>query len=222
MPDVRIGSGMRADPTAIVGYEPAQYGDRGFEIGADAQVRSGSAIYLGSVIGERLQTGHNVVIREGCQIGDDVSVGTNSVIDCGCHIGNRVEIHCNCYIAQNTDIEDDAFLAPGVCIAGDLHAGQHGSARTMSGPVIGAGAQIGVNVTILPNVRIGAGALIGAGAVVSLDIPDGVVAFGNPAEVSGRVDDLTAIERRIEAVSGSARRYRRTHPGVDQDRRPGS
>ena len=46
----------------------------------------------------------------------------------------------------------------------------------MAGPSIGAGAQIGVNVTILPFVRIGAGALIGAGSVVTRDVPAAVVA----------------------------------------------
>jgi serine acetyltransferase len=92
----------------------------------------------------------------------------------------------------------------------------------MSGPWIGAGAQIGVNATLLPFVRIGAGCLIGAGAVVVLDIPDGCVAFGNPAIVRGHVGDLTAIEKRVEAVTTSASRYRRSRPyGVSllQDRR---
>ena len=44
-----------------------------------------------------------------------------------------------------------------------------------------AGAQIGVNVTILPYVTIGVGAIIGAGSVVTRDVPPGVVAYGNPA-----------------------------------------
>jgi acetyltransferase-like isoleucine patch superfamily enzyme len=78
----------------------------------------------------------------------------------------------------------------------------------MSGPWIGPGAQIGVNVTILPYVRIGAGSLIGAGAVVVRDIPDGMVAFGNPATVKGEVRDLPAIETRVDAVAASVSRYR--------------
>src|SRR3954467_6996401 len=198
MSEVRMEGGMRADGPAILGYPPVRTCVRDLHIGARAQVRSGTAIYLGSRIGARFQTGHNVVIREECRIGDDVSVWSNTVVDYGCHIGNRVKIHSNCYIAQYTDIDDDAFLAPGVCVANDLSPGQADSARVMSGPSIGAGAQIGVNVTLLPYVRIGAGSLIGAGAVVVLDIPPGSVAFGNPATVRGRVDDLAAIERRVE------------------------
>jgi acetyltransferase-like isoleucine patch superfamily enzyme len=224
VPDLVADGGRQVDASAILGYPPARSidGGTGLVLGPNARVRSGSTIYRGSRIGARFQTGHNVVVREECVIGDDVSVWSNTVIDYGCHIGSRVKIHSNCYIAQFTEIEDDAFLAPGVCIANDLYPGQAASAHVMSGPWIGAGAQIGVNVTLLPFVRIGAGCLIGAGAVVVLDIPDGCVAFGNPAVVRGHVGELTSIEDRVEAVTNSASRYRRARPhgvSVLQDRR---
>jgi acetyltransferase-like isoleucine patch superfamily enzyme len=207
--DLLVDESLRADVSVILGYPPARDCATGLCIGPGAWIRSGSTIYRGSVIGARFQTGHNVVVREECRIGDDVSIWSNTVIDYGCRIGDRVKIHSNCYVAQYTEIEDDAFLAPGVCVANDLYPGQSQSAEVMSGPSIGAGAQIGVNVTLLPFVRIGAGSLVGAGAVVASDIPPGSVAFGNPATVRGQVDGLVAIERRVEAVSGSASRYRR-------------
>jgi acetyltransferase-like isoleucine patch superfamily enzyme len=78
----------------------------------------------------------------------------------------------------------------------------------MAGPRIGAGAQIGVNVTILPYVRIGAGALIGAGSVVTRDIPVGAVAFGNPAVVRRAVADLPPVDARVSADTQSASRFR--------------
>ncbi|MDT5330959.1 MAG: hypothetical protein QOF31_2256 [Mycobacterium sp.] len=226
MSDVVVQGGVQIDATAILGYPSTRESGHaaGLVVGPDARVRSGSTIYLGSRIGARFQTGHNVVVREECTIGDDVSVWSNTVIDYGCHIGDRVKIHSNCYIAQFTEIEDDAFLAPGVGIANDLYPGQAASAHVMSGPWIGSRAQIGVNVTLLPFVRIGAGCLIGAGAVVVHDIPDGCVAFGNPATVRGHVGDLTSIEDRVEAVTNSASRYRRARPhGVAllQNRRDG-
>jgi acetyltransferase-like isoleucine patch superfamily enzyme len=196
----------------VVGY-PADRGEfHDLVIGPGARLRSGTMLYLGSCIGAHLETGHNVIVREDCQIADDVSIWSNSVVDYGCRIGNGVKIHANCYIAQYTDIEDGAFLAPGVTIANDLYPGQPASAKVMCGPSIGAGAQIGVNVTILPFVRIGAGALIGAGAVVVLDIPDGCVAFGNPAVVRGRVGDLRSVEKRIRAVATRTNRYRLSAP----------
>lgn len=212
LPDVRGGEGLRADPGVAIGYPPARTQPRELVLGPDARIRSGSVLYLGSCIGARFQTGHNVVIREDCSIGDDVSVWSNSVVDYGCLVGNRVKIHSNCYLAQFTEIEDGAFLAPGVTIANDLYPGQAASAAVMSGPRIGAGAQIGVNATILPFVRIGAGCLIGAGAVVVRDVPEGSVAFGNPAAVRGDVRDLRAIGTRIGPTDSPVSRYRIARP----------
>lgn len=210
---MRAGEGLDADSGVLLGYVPARKdgGDaagRELLLGTDARIRSGSVVYLGSRIGARFETGHNVVIREDCTVGDDVCVWSNSIVDYGCRIGDRVKIHSNCYVAQFTEIGPDAFLAPGVVIANDLYPGQRASAELMSGPSIGAGAQVGVNVTILPYVRIGAGSLIGAGATVARDIPDGAVAFGNPATVRGTVGGLAPIESRITQVAASASRYR--------------
>jgi acetyltransferase-like isoleucine patch superfamily enzyme len=161
-------------------------------------LRCGTVVYSGCSIGERLETGHNVVIREDCVLGDDVSIWSNTVIDYGTVIGDGVKIHCNCYVAQYTEIGDGAFLAPGVSIANDLYPGQQASREVMSGPWIGPGAQLGVNVTVLPFVRIGAGAIVGAGSVVTRDIEAGSVAFGNPARVRGRVDELTPVAERVD------------------------
>jgi acetyltransferase-like isoleucine patch superfamily enzyme len=202
------GPGLHADPGVTLGYATSRPGVGPLVLGSDARLRSGTVLYRGSVIGSRFETGHHVVVREQCDIGSDVCVWSGSVIDYGCRIGDGVKIHCNCYVAQFTEIGDGAFLAPGVTIANDLYPGSAASEAVMSGPFIGPGAHIGVNVTILPFVRIGAGALVGAGATVTRDLPDGAVAYGNPAVVHGSVDGLARIDERVEAVEGTAARYR--------------
>ena len=185
------------DPGVQIGYPTARAVDPELTVGDGAKLRSGTILYAGSRIGERFETGHNVVVREQCEIGDDVSVWSNTVIDYGCRIGDRVKIHANCYVAQYTTLEDDVFLAPGVTFANDLYPGDERSAAVMAGPYLEAGAQIGVNVTILPYVRIGAGAIVGAGAVVTRDVPAGFVAYGNPAVPHRKVADLPAIDLRV-------------------------
>ena len=59
----------------------------------------------------------------------------------------------------------------------------------------------------LPFVRIGDGCLVGAGSVVTHDLPHGMVAFGNPARVRGRVADLLDIGERVVPDPSSAARY---------------
>lgn len=191
-PKVILGEGCEVDVGVLLGY-PAARGEKvdRVVIGDNARIRSGTVIYGGVTIGRNLQTGHNVIIREENLIGDNFSIWNNSVVDYGCKIGRGVKIHCNCYIAQFTTIDDDAFLAPGVTIANDLHPGCEFSSRCMRGPHIHKGAQIGVNVTIVPFVHIGQNCLIGAGSVVTKDIPPYSLAYGNPARVVADVRDLT-------------------------------
>lgn len=58
--------------------------------------------------------------------------------------------------------------------------------------VIEDNVYIGVNSVVLRNVRIGKNSVIGAGSVVTRDIPQNVVAVGNPATVVktiGRLKD---------------------------------
>jgi acetyltransferase-like isoleucine patch superfamily enzyme len=206
------GAGPDADPDVLLGYASPRGERPPLVLGDGARLRSGTVLYAGSRIGRRLQTGHHVVVREDCTLGDDVCLWSNTVVDYSCRIGDRVKIHANCYVAQWTELADDAFLAPGVTIANDLYPGQEASAAMMSGPCIGPGAQLGVNVTVLPFVRIGAGCLVGSGSVVTRDLPPGTVAYGNPARVRGRVADLTDIGERVDADDASAARFRLAAP----------
>jgi acetyltransferase-like isoleucine patch superfamily enzyme len=195
-----LTAGSHFDAGVTVGYPVARRPGAALILGPGARLRSGTVLYDASRIGRGFETGHGVIVREDCEIGDGVSIWSNTVVDYGCRLGDRVKIHSNCYIAQFTVLEDDVFLAPGVSIANDLYPGNEESARLMTGPHIGSGAQIGVNVTILPYVRIGAGALIGSGSVVTRDIPAGMVAYGNPALPRRRVDDLPDIGGRVATL----------------------
>lgn len=49
---------------------------------------------------------------------------------------------------------------------------------------------------ILGNVTIGKDTVIGAGSVVTKDIPDGVVAFGNPCRVIREINETDKIAYR--------------------------
>ena len=187
---VRLGSRAIIDDGVILGYPPSRGNQLVLTIGPSAHIREGSIIYGGSRIGCNLETGHHVIIREENDIGDNFRIWNNSVIDYGCTIGNNVKIHNKVYVAQFTVIEDDAFLAPGVTLANDVHPGCPDALECMRGPYINKGAQIGINCTILPRVIIGEHSIIGAGSVVTRDIPAGVVSYGSPAQVICEIGDL--------------------------------
>ena len=79
---------------------------------------------------------------------------------------------------------DHVFIAPdcGFYTAGHPLDAQLRSRELEYGlPItVGSDVWIGGHVTVLPGVTIGSNVVIGAGSVVTKDIPDGVVAVGNP------------------------------------------
>ena len=185
---VHVGDGAEIDDEVFLGYTAGRLKEQILTIGPGAHVRRGTIIYCGTRIGNRLETGHNVVIREENDIGDNFRIWNNSVIDYGCRIGNNVKIHTNVYVAQFSTIEDDVFMAPGVTFANDMHPGCPNSHECMQGPYIKRGAQIGINSTILPRITIGEFSVIGAGSVVTKDVPPGTIVAGNPARVIRKIE----------------------------------
>jgi maltose O-acetyltransferase len=94
-------------------------------------------------------------------------------------------------------IGDDVTLAPRVLVLAhdasikrSLNYARIGKVRIGDRVFIGAGS------IILPGVSIGDDVIIGAGSVVSRDIPSGVVAAGNPAQVIGPIDEFLARHRK--------------------------
>ena len=112
-----------------------------------------------------------------------------------CDYGFNIEIGARFYANVNLVILDgakvsignDVFIAPnvGIYTAGHpLDAERRNQGLEYAHPVsIGDNVWIGAGVNILPGVSIGANSVIGAGAVVVRDIPEGVLAAGNPARV---------------------------------------
>lgn len=174
--EVYLGEGTVVEDNVVLGHL-----DEGvLTIGENSHIRAGSIVYSNVNIGRNFRTGHNVLVRENTEIGDDVLVGTNSVVDGHCKIGNKVAVQTNVYVTAYTILEDEVFMGPCSVTTNDKYM-KYGNGDDLNGPVIGKGARIGANSTILPGVVIGAGTVVGAGAVVIKDTPTGGVVVGNPA-----------------------------------------
>lgn len=104
------------------------------------------------------------------------------------HFEGFAFVNYNCSILDTSPVHigDGAFIAPGVCISCAGH-GIHPDDRmeyVTAKPInIGKKVWIGANCVILPGVSIGDGSIIGAGSVVTKDIPENVIAVGNPCKV---------------------------------------
>jgi len=191
-PNVEIGPGAILEPPLVLGKPPRgkEAGELRLLIGRGAVIRPFTTIYAGTTIGSRFQCGQGASIREDNEIGDDVSVGTNAVLEFGNRIGSGVRIHSGCFLEMAT-VEDHVFLGPHVVFTDDPHPmGCPRYKECLGGVTVRTMAKIGANTTLLPGVVIGRNSLIGAGSVVVKNIPDDVVAAGNPAQVIKRIDEL--------------------------------
>ena len=77
-------------------------------------------------------------------------------------------------------------MGPGVGLISANHNESNYDQWDAVGPiVIGDNVWIGMHAVILPGVRIGSNVIIGANSVVNNDVPDNVIAVGNPCRVIG-------------------------------------
>lgn len=115
------------------------------------------------------------------------------------YFGNNCEVNMNCTFLDDNKIiiGDNALIAPNVQIYTAYHPtsaaerfgapkpdGTFEFCKTQTAPVImGNQVWIGGGAILLPGVTIGDNVVIGAGSVVTGDIPDNVIAYGNPCRV---------------------------------------
>ena len=146
--------------------------------------------------GSDIQIGTGVVFKhpETMEIGDCVFIGAQTMIqgrvDGACRIGNHVWIGPQAYFdARDLVLEDYVGWGPGAKVLGSTHTSEPldvpiiATNLQIKRVVIGYGADIGVNATILPGIRVGAHAIVGAGAVVTHDVPEYAIVAGVPARV---------------------------------------
>ena len=111
------------------------------------------------------------------------------------HLGEYVYINSNMTMVDdgNIFIGSRVMFGPNVMIATANHPVNPELRRKglqyNKDVCIGENAWIGGSVVIVPGVHIGANAVIGAGSVVTKDIPDNVVAAGNPCRVLREVGE---------------------------------
>ena len=110
-----------------------------------------------AIVDKSVKIDEGTVIMPGSIINIDSSIGKNCIINTGAIIEHDCKIGDNCHIT------------PGVHISGAVNIGEL--------------SFIGIGATIIQGIKIGKNITIGAGSVVIKDIPDNVIALGNPAKI---------------------------------------
>lgn len=109
-------------------------------------------------------------------------------------LGDAVFFNFNCVILDVAAVRigSRVLFGPGVQVYAASHplrAEERRSGLEFGRPIeIGDDVWIGGGAIICPGVRIGARAVIGAGSVVTRDVPEGVLAAGNPCRIIRAID----------------------------------
>ena len=116
-----------------------------------------------NIVHKSSEISSTTILGNGCLINSLVSVAAHSVL------GNFVSLNRNSSVGHHTTLSDFVTVQPGANIAGFVS--------------IGEGSLIGMGANILDGIKIGKNCIIGAGSIVTKNIPDNVVAYGNPCKI---------------------------------------
>ncbi|MDD9271808.1 acyltransferase [Paenibacillus sp. GCM10023248] len=139
-------------------------------------------------IGTGTKVWHFSHIMANSKIGNNCNIGQNVVISPYVILGNNVKVQNNVSVYTGVTCEDDVFLGPSCVFTNVTNPRSHINRKSeYKQTLVGKGATIGANATIVCGHNIGKYAFVGAGAVITKDIPDHALVVGNPSKIVGWV-----------------------------------
>ncbi len=177
-----------------------------------------------SIVDDNVEIGENTKIwyfshiQSGAKIGKNCSFGQNVNVSNNVVIGDYVKVQNNVSIYEGVELKDYVFCGPSCVFTNDLTP----RAKYPKGPagykktVVGEGASIGANATIVCGHDIGKWALIGSGAVVTKNVPDYALMLGVPAKQCGWVCECGEILDQTLACKKCKREYKQTDGRLEE------
>jgi len=185
--NVELGDGCVIESHCIVGYPTPLADGLPLRVGPGALVRSHSVLYEGTTIGERLSTGHHVVIREKCQIGRLCQIGSYTELQGDLVFGDYSRTQSSVFIPKHSWIGMAVWLLPRVTLTNDPHPP---SDPGDLGVRVEDYAVLAACSTVLPGLTIGSRALVAANSLVTHDVNPDTIVGGVPAKVRGLTHEI--------------------------------
>ena len=175
----------------------------------------------GVTIGAGTRIWHFCHIMTGCRIGENCNLGQNVVVSPEVVLGKNVKVQNNVSIYTGVICEDDVFLGPSMVFTNVINPRSAIVRRSeYIRTLVGKGATIGANATIVCGNNIGKFAFIGAGAVVTREVRPYALVVGNPARQVGWMSEfghrLSFGENGIAICPESGEKYRLEKESVDK------
>jgi UDP-2-acetamido-3-amino-2,3-dideoxy-glucuronate N-acetyltransferase len=140
----------------------------------------------GCKIGNGTKIWHFSHIMTNCIIGENCNIGQNVVVSPEVVLGRNVKVQNNVSIYTGVICEDDVFLGPSMVFTNVINPRSAVNRKNeYMKTIVGTGASIGANATIVCGNNIGKYAFIGAGTVVTKEVLPYALVIGNPARQVG-------------------------------------
>lgn len=148
-----------------------------------------AALCESASVGEGTRVWAFAHIMKDAVVGADCNICGHTFIESGVIIGNGVTIKNGVSVFAGVSIADGAFIGPNVTFTNDRYPRAFNKRQPEQAivTVIGRGAAIGANATIICGNDIGSYALVAAGAVVTCEVPKFGFVTGVPARQRGWV-----------------------------------
>ncbi|MFH2140905.1 MAG: acyltransferase [Bacteroidota bacterium] len=142
-------------------------------------------------IGNGTKIWHFSHIMSNCEIGENCNIGQNVVVSPGVILGNNVKVQNNVSLYTGVICEDDVFLGPSMVFTNVINPRSAIIRKDQyMKTIVGKGASIGANATIVCGNNIGNYAFIGAGAVVVKEVKPYSLVVGNPSKHIGWMSEF--------------------------------
>jgi len=111
----------------------------------------------------------SAIISQNASLEEGIFVGKNAIVNAGSEVGVCSIVNSGSIVEHDALIGDFVHLAPGSVINGAV--------------TILENTFIGSNSTVKNNIHIGRDTIVGMGSVVIDNLPDQVIAYGNPCRI---------------------------------------
>jgi len=139
-----------------------------------------------TTIGSGTKVWHFCHVMSGARIGQACVLGQNVFVGARAVVGDRCKIQNNVSLYDEVILEDDVFIGPSAVFTNVINPrALVERKKEYLRTVVGQGASVGANATVVCGNTIGTYAFIGAGAVVTKDVPAYALMMGVPTKRVG-------------------------------------
>jgi UDP-2-acetamido-3-amino-2,3-dideoxy-glucuronate N-acetyltransferase len=145
-------------------------------------IHPSSDVAPGARIGKGTKIWQHCTVLAGAEMGSNCLLSQNVFVEGKTRIGHGVKIKNNVAIYEGVELDDDVFVGPSAVFTNVLTPRSHWPRKdAFQKTIVGKGATIGANATVVCGVKIGRFAMIGAGSVVTRDVEEFALVHGCPA-----------------------------------------